>query len=250
MVRKFTSIREASEAAVLIIIEVARKAVADKGFCTLILAGGSTPELTYQLLTEPTSARQIPWEQCYFFWGDERWLPPSHPDSNFALVHESLLARVNVPKGNIFPIPSGEGTPGEAAELYEKRLRDFFQDRLPTAAGHHSAAGGFPTFDMALMGMGPDGHTASLFPGSSLLTEQKKWVVAVPEATGSPPVARVTLTLPVFNQAANVLFLVAGSDKLKILETISAIPQEAAERYPAARVRPAGNLVWLAAEKG
>jgi 6-phosphogluconolactonase len=250
MVRKFASVREASEAAVSIIIAVARRAAADRGFFSLVLAGGTTPGLTYRLLAEPAHARQIPWQQCYFFWGDERWLPLSHPDSNFALVHETLLDKVKVPTRNIFPIPTGEGTPGEAAALYEKRLRFFFRKRLPAATKRGNARGNFPTFDLALLGMGPDGHTASLFPGSPLLEEQNKWVVDVPEATGSPPVARITLTLPVFNRAANVLFLVAGSDKLKILETIRASPQEAAERYPAARVRPAGNLVWLAAEKG
>jgi 6-phosphogluconolactonase len=177
-------------------------------------------------------------------------LPLSHPDSNFALVHETLFTRINVPERNIFPIPTGEGTPGEAAALYEKRLRDFFRDRLPAAAKCGSGTGDFPAFDLALLGMGTDGHTASLFPGSPLLAEQNKWVVAVPEATGSPPVARITMTLPVFNRAVNVLFLIAGKDKLKILETIKARPQEAGERYPAARVRPAGNRVWLAAEKG
>ena len=146
-------------------------------------------------------------------------------------------------------MPTEERSPEKAARLYEKRLRDFFQDRMPPPSKHGSGTDDFPPFDLVLLGMGPDGHTASLFPGSPHVEEKNKWVVAVPEATGSPPVARITLTLPVFNRAANVLFLVAGKDKLEILETISNRPRDAGERYPAARVRPAGNLFWLAAEK-
>ena len=176
MVRKFANVRKASEAAVQIIIAVARKAITEKGFFSLILAGGSTPRLTYQLLAEPASARQIPWQQCYFFWGDERWLPLSHPDSNFALVHETLFARVNVPTSNIFPMPTEERSPEKAARLYEKRLRDFFQDRMPPPSKHGSGTDDFPPFDLVLLGMGPDGHTASLFPGSPHLEEKNKWV--------------------------------------------------------------------------
>jgi 6-phosphogluconolactonase/glucosamine-6-phosphate isomerase/deaminase len=134
--------------------------------------------------------------------------------------------------------------------MYEKHLRDFFYANPLAEMRNIAEDMTVPSFDLALLGMGTDGHTASLFPGSLLLEEKKKWVAAVPDGTGSPPVARITLTLPVLNQAKNILFLISGSKKKEILDTILARPAEAEELYPAARIRPAGNLEWLVAEKG
>jgi len=249
MLQEFADIRQASIAAVELIVDVARTAVLEKGFCTIVLAGGSTPQQTYELLSEPDNAEQMPWQQSHFFWGDERWVASTHPDSNFFMAQKSLLSKVHIPLQNIHQIPTGLTKPEVSADMYEKHLRDFFhsvpREEINSIAEEMTA----PSFDLVLLGMGPDGHTASLFPGSNILEEKKKWVAAVPEGEGAPPVARVTLTLPVLNQARNILFLISGSRKRKILETLLTKPEEAEKLYPAGRIKPAGNLVWIVAEK-
>ena len=133
--------------------------------------------------------------------------------------------------------------------MYEKYLRDFFQSKPLTETASISEKTIFPSFDFILLGMGPDGHTASLFPNSNILKEKKKWVAAVKKDTGSPPVPRITLTLPVLNQAKNILFLFSGSTKKKILDTILDQPEVAETIYPAAQVKPRGNLTWIFAEE-
>ena len=250
MLQEFTDIRQASLAAVKHIVNIAGSAVLDKGFCTIVLAGGSTPQQTYELLSAPENAGQMPWQQSHFFWGDERWVTSTHPDSNFALAHKSFLSRVNIPPLNIHPMPTGHKSAESDAQVYEKHLRDFFSSKLLNKKRPGVKDMILPSFDLVILGMGTDGHTASLFPGSNILTEEKKWVAAVPEGVGSPPVPRITLTLPVLNQAKNILFLVAGSKKRGILDTILTRREEAEMLYPAARIKPAGNLVWIAAEKG
>jgi 6-phosphogluconolactonase len=247
MVREFANIQQASSAAVKHIMDLAVSAVRDKGYCTIVLAGGSTPRRTYELLSADANAEQMPWQQSHFFWGDERWLAANHPDSNFCMADKALLSRVPIPAHNIHRITTGHKNPETGAELYEKHLRDFFHLMGRAEMKSHVEDMTIPNFDLVLLGMGTDGHTASLFPGSSLLEEKKKWVAAVPEGAGSPPVARITLTLPLLNGAENVVFLISGSRKRAILDTILTRPKEAEELYPAARIKPAGNLIWLAA---
>jgi len=248
MVREFTNIRQASIAAVEHMIDLAGKTVMKRDLCTIVLAGGSTPQLTYELLGAPANAEQMPWQQSHFFWGDERWLDSTHPDSNFALARKTFLAKVHIPPQNVHPIPTGLTDPQAGAERYEKHLRDFFHAN--SLVGMHSGGEvmAVPSFDLVLLGMGTDGHIASLFPGSNLLEEKRRWVAAVPEGAGSPPCARITLTLPVLNQAKNILFLISGSRKREILDTILRRPEKAEKLYPAARIKPAGNLIWLVAE--
>jgi 6-phosphogluconolactonase len=250
MIREFTDIQQASSEAVRHILDLARSAVLDKGFCTIVLAGGSTPQLTYEILSSPPQAEQMPWQHCHFFWGDERWVASMHPDSNFSMADKALLSKVPVPPRNIHRIVTEYQNPDIGAEMYEKHLHHFFHQTLPAATKTPASREPVPGFDLVLLGMGTDGHTASLFPGSPLLEERKKWVVPVPAGTGDPPVARITLTLPVLNRARNVLFLISGSKKKAILKTILSRPDEAQRLYPAARVKPAGNLVWLAAAEG
>lgn len=248
MVRKFGNIRQASIAAVEYIIDTAESAIKGKGFCSIVLAGGTTPQMAYGLLGLPVNAKQLHLQQSHFFWGDERWVAPDHPDSNFAMAHSTFFSKVDMPPGNIHRIPTELSNPETAAEVYEKHLRDFFRLRSLTETGETKETPSLPSFDLVLLGMGTDGHTASLFPGSDILTEKKRWVAAVPAGIGSPPVARITLTLPVLNQAKNILFLISGSKKRAILETILARPTEAERLYPAARIKPAGALAWLVAE--
>jgi 6-phosphogluconolactonase len=249
LVQQFDNLEHLSIAAVDKILRIANSAVFKKGFCTIVLAGGRTPQLTYKLLSEPSRADQMPWQQSHFFWGDERWVSSTHPDSNFSMAHKTLFSKVHIPPENIHQIPTGHQDPGTGAEMYEKHLRDFFHSKPLTETIRISENITFPSFDLVLLGMGTDGHTASLFPGSNFLQEKKKWVAAVKGETGSPPVPRITLTLPVLNQAKNILFLLSGSKKWEIINTFLDGQEVSESAYPAAHVKPRGNLIWIVAEK-
>ena len=248
-VRQFKDLEQASITVVQQIINCARSAVSEKGFCTIVLAGGKTPRRAYELLSKPPSADQMPWQQSHFFWGDERWLASNHPDSNFSMAWDALFSKVHIPPQNIHQISTGHNTPEIGAEIYENHLRDFFHSKPLSETVRVAENITFPSFDLALLGMGTDGHTASLFPGSNLLEEEKKWVTAINKNTGSPPVSRITLTLPVFNQAENIVFLLSGGLKREILDTILKKPERAEMLYPAAQVKPRGSLLWIVAEK-
>ena len=248
-VRQFKDLEQASITVVQQIINCARSAVSEKGFCTIVLAGGKTPRGTYELLSKHSSADQMPWQQSHFFWGDERWLASNHLDSNFSMAWDALFSKVHIPPQNIHQISTGHNTPEIGAEIYEKHLRDFFHSKPLSETVRVAKNITLPSFDFALLGMGTDGHTASLFPGSNLLEEEKKWVTAINKNTGSPPVSRITLTLPVFNQAENIVFLLSGGLKREILDTILKKPERAEMLYPAAQVKPRGSLLWIVAEK-
>jgi 6-phosphogluconolactonase len=250
MVQQFKNIEQASIAVADQIMNIANSAVSDKGFCTIVLAGGRTPQQTYELLSKPPRAEQMDWHQSHFFWGDERWLASDHPDSNFFMAHRALFSKVHIPPHNIHQIPAGHQAPENGAEMYEKHLRDFFHSKSLTESSNNSENITFPSFDLVLLGMGTDGHTASLFPGSNFLAEKEKWVTAVDGSKGSPPIPRITLTLPVLNQAKNILFLISGNKKGAILKKITDQPEEAKKLYPAAHVNPAGSLTWVVAEQG
>jgi 6-phosphogluconolactonase len=182
------------------ILLVAQNAVAENGRFTLALAGGTTPRLLYQLLTTPPWINQIPWAKTHIFWGDERCVPPDHPDSNYRMAQGTLLDNLPALAG-IHRI-KGELPPTEAADEYQVQLRSVFGDALPR-------------FDMMLQGMGADGHTASLFPETRALGETERWVVANQVPTLGT--WRITLTYPVLNHARNMIFLVAGADKADTL---------------------------------
>ena len=193
------------------------------------LSGGSTPRRLYDLLAGEPYASRMPWERIHLFWGDERTVPPDHADSNFGAAQAALLSRVPVPPGNIHRI-QGELEPARAAEQYEAELRRVF--RLEDGA--------LPRFDLVFLGMGPDGHTASLFPGSEALAETHRLVVA--PWIGKVGAHRVTLTCPVLNSSAFIMFLVAGADKAGVLREVLEGP---GGRYPAQFIRPAdGELHW------
>ena len=210
---------------------LADDAIRERGVFRVALAGGSTPKASYQLLAGEAFAGQIDWQRVQVFWGDERMVPAEHADSNYRMAKEALLDKVPIPTANIYAM-RGELKPEEAAEDYEHKLGTVF-------------GGENVVFDLVLLGMGTDGHTASLFPESSLLDETVRWVASVPEPTGNPPVPRITLTLPVINQARLVLFLVSGSGKRRVVKAILDDPLEAAKHYPAARVHPRGKTIWF-----
>jgi len=207
--------------------ELALGAVAARGRCAIALAGGYTPERTYSLWA---SDFPLPWKQAHFFWGDERYVPPDDPHSNFRMFKEALLNRVAIPAENVHPMPTGFPKPEDAASVYEHTLREFF-------------ASGPPAFDLILLGLGGEGHTASLFPGSPALTEKNRWVAAVDVPV--EPHLRLTLTPPVLNCARNVFFLVSGAGKSEVIASLAKEPELAAKRYPAAHVQPQGRVVWF-----
>ena len=234
----FQHLSDLSRAAAEFICELAEARIKDKNIFTLVLSGGSTPRLLYEELASQPIASRIDWQHTHLFWGDERFLPPDHPDSNFSLAFTSLISTVDLPPENINRVPTEIGSAQAAAEGYEKTLREFF----PPAGGSEQEPY-FPSFDVVLLGLGQDGHTASLFPGEAALEEMERWVLAVDGAKASPPVERVTLTLPAINKAGYVIFLASGSNKREVFQQVVNNPETSA--YPAAKVKPSGRLLWF-----
>ncbi len=225
----FPDIDSLSRAAAERFVSLSKAAILSRGRFATALSGGSTPRLLYSLLGSSPCSENIDWKRVHLFWVDERCVDPSSADSNYKLVAETMLLNVSVPEENIHRI-RGEIAPRAAAALYEHELRKFF------------AASGKPVFDLVILGAGVDGHTASLFPGSASLQERTREVV--PVYREKPAIDRVSLTLPVLNQAANVLFLVAGNDKADILYEVLKSGNQG--QYPAGRVQPdEGTLAWF-----
>lgn len=231
-IRILTTPQELFGAAAEETVRAANEAVAQRGRFSIALAGGSTPKSLYNLLA--TNARNsLPWDRMFFFWGDERHVPPTDPDSNYRMADESMLSKIPVAPGNVFRIKTENPDAAAVAEDYEQTLRKFFA----------LTAGQFPRFDLILLGMGPDGHTASLFPGTAALQEKSRLVVA--NWVEKMKASRITLTLPVLNAAAEVAFVVSGTDKAPALHGV--LESDApGEQYPAKLVRPSnGKLIWL-----
>ena len=221
-----------AEAAAQAIAACAVEAVAARGRFTVALAGGSTPRETYQRLARPPLRDHMPWDRTWVFFGDERGVAPDHPDSNYRMANQALLAKVPIPAKQVARVRGEAEDPEDAAAEYGRRLSEVFECKR----------GGLPRFDLILLGMGVDGHTGSLFPGSPVLKEVFRSVAAVHAGAASIP-QRFTFTLPVFNAAARVMFLVAGSEKAKVLK---AVLKEPSSGLPAALVRPTdGRLTWL-----
>ncbi len=231
-IRVLTTPQDLFAAAAEEIVRLANEAVAERGRFTIALSGGSTPKSLYTLLA--TNARtMLPWERMFFFWGDERHVPPTDPDSNYRMANEAMLSKVSVPPANVFRVPAENPEAATVAKEYESTLKRFFQ----------TEAGQFPRFDLILLGMGPDGHTASLFPGTAGLAERSRWVIA--NWVEKLKTHRLSFTLPVLNAARCVAFLVSGTDKAQVLKSVL---QEnvAGEQYPAKMVQPVdGRLVWF-----
>jgi 6-phosphogluconolactonase len=230
--RKLTTPQDLFQAAAEEILRAAADAIAQRGRFTIALSGGSTPRNLYTLIAANASA-SLPWDQMFFFWGDERHVPLNDPDSNYRMAKETLLSKVPIPPANIFPVPAENPDAAAAAQAYEETLRKFFA----------LAPGDFPRFDLILLGMGPDGHMASLFPETAALQEKSRLVVAnwVEKLNNS----RITFTLPVLNAARCVAFLVSGADKAAVLHEVLE-GKAPGEKYPSKLVRPsAGKLIWF-----
>jgi 6-phosphogluconolactonase len=197
----------------------------------ICLTGGSSPKQLYQLLATDAYRSRIPWDRVHWFIGDERFVPADDPRNNMGMARQIFLDRC-APVANIHPIPTDTVNPEEAARSYESELKSFY--------GANELESGRPLFDVVLMGVGPDGHTASLFPDYPAIEETGRWVVGVPKAPVEPFVPRVTLTLPALSSCREMLFEVSGSDKRAILTRVLA-----GENLPANRAHATGETVWL-----
>lgn len=204
-------------------------ALATKGPVRVSLSGGSTPKALFALLASDEFIGRFPWSQVFWYWGDERFVPYDHPESNYRMTREAMLDKAPVPPGHVHPVPV-DGTPEEAAARYERTLQ--------TAYGAEVLDPAKPLFDITLLGLGPDGHTASLLPGEPVLEERKRWTAAV--SHGRPEV-RITMTYPAIESSRGVAFLVAGKEKAAMFGAIRAGGSD----VPAARVEPVGELVWF-----
>jgi 6-phosphogluconolactonase len=208
------------------VVARARASTNSFGFC---LSGGSTPKRLYELLAQPPLVGQMPWERVHLFFGDERFVPRDHPDSNYRMADHAMIAHVPIPPQNVHGMPV-EGTPEEAAEHYEHLLQAMY--------GAHELDPARPLFDVTLLGLGEDGHTASLFPNTPVLRERHAWVASV---IGAKPEPRLTLTYPVIASSRAVAFLIAGAGKREMLERLQARDPA----LPASHVEPVGELLYL-----
>jgi 6-phosphogluconolactonase len=204
-------------------------ALAANGPFRVSLSGGSTPKTLYELLASEDFWLRFPWQRVFWYWGDERFVPFDHPESNFRMAREAMLSKAPVPPENIHPVPV-DGSPEEAALRYERTLQEAYGGPVLDPSK--------PLFDITLLGLGPDGHTASLLPGDAVLQERKRWVAAV--SHGRPEV-RITMTYPAIESSRQVAFLVTGEEKAAIVDAIRA----GGSQVPAARVKPIGDLIWF-----
>ncbi|MFQ5736094.1 MAG: 6-phosphogluconolactonase [Thermodesulfobacteriota bacterium] len=225
----YDTAQELFRSAARVLLELCNEEISRKGFFTVVLSGGSTPSGLYELLASGEFRSRVPWKDVHLFWGDERCVDPGHPDSNYGMAERVLLSKVPVPEGNLHRM-RGEAEPEAAARGYEEEIRGFFG---------RMGVEGPPSFDLLLLGLGTDGHTLSLFPGTPALAETERLVVALPVGGGF----RLTMTLPLVNNARTAVFLVTGQRKAEILRRVM---EEDGARMPAQSVRPSsGNRLWL-----
>lgn len=214
------------ERSLALVLAQMQQAISLRDRCTIALSGGSTPEPLYEAIAD----QDLPWDKIHVFWGDERYVPPDHPDSNQGMARRAWLDKVNIPPANIHPMPTDSSDPAVDAQKHEAHLREFFQ--IPE--------GEFPALDIVLLGMGDDGHTASLFPHTEALQVRDR-LVTVGNKDGQP---RLTFTAPLINQARWVIFVVAGASKQPALAQVFA-PQGDDMSYPSRLIEPVGELWWL-----
>lgn len=231
--RRFADAGRLAEAAANYVVEVARAAITARGRFALALAGGSTPRKLYELLATPPYSEKMPWDKFRFFWGDERAVPPDHEDSNFRLANEALLSKLRIASAQIHRMQAERADLENAAVDYEAEIARVFDVDLD---------GEPPRFDLVLLGMGADGHTASLFPYTEAAREETRWVISnyVPKLDSF----RLTLTARILNKAAHVLFLITGADKAEALAQVLEGERDPL-RLPAQLIQPElGELVW------
>lgn len=227
-IRDFTDVKSAYQFAAGLVVQT----LIGNGTATVTLAvsGGSSPIRLFELLAQASQTRKILWERVVICWVDERMVLPDHAYSNYGLAKKWLLNSAPLSPGQVFPMRTDYPSPDAAAQAYEQTLRTLFCDQE------------FPRFDLILLGMGSDGHIASLFPGDPALKENTRWVAAVPDPGMDPLVPRLTLTLPVLNQAKRIIALVPGAGKRDAFMDASTNPKS---ELPAALLAPLGEIFWL-----
>jgi 6-phosphogluconolactonase len=230
----YENAKELAWAAALRFASLAEQATKERGRFAVALSGGSTPKVLFAILAEKPFADALPWQAIHFFWGDERCVPPDHPDSNYRMAHETLLSKVGIPRENIFRVPTEDEDKTRAAANYSETIRQFFNP---------PATDPLPRFDLVFLGMGADGHTASLFPGTSALRVEDG--IAIANYVEKLQTHRITLTAATINHAENVIFLVAGEDKAATLKEVLEGEYQP-EKYPSQLIRPVnGELLWM-----
>jgi 6-phosphogluconolactonase len=229
--RKIIAVADPAALAKAAADRVLARIAANAARVAICLAGGSSPKQLYQLVATEAYRNRIPWDRVHWFVGDERFVPAADPLSNIAMMRGAFLDRC-APAANIHPIPTDGADPQEAARRYERELKSFYgANELDLAR---------PLFDVVLLGVGPDGHTASLFPGYPAVAETRRWVIEVPKANVEPFVPRVTLTLPALGSCREMLIEASGAGKRPILTRVFA-----GEDLPANRVHSTGETIWL-----
>jgi 6-phosphogluconolactonase len=222
--------REAAE----FIVWLAEQTISSGGPFRIALSGGSTPRRLYETLSSPTFRKQVAWPSVEFYFGDERCVPPNHLESNFRMAQETLFEPLSISSDHIFRMPGEADDPDAAAQRYETVIRGRFKAPAPS----------WPRFDMILLGLGNDGHTASLFPHTGALQEARRAIVSTQSPKGVP--GRLTFTLPLINHAAVVVFIVTGGGKASVTKAVLENNGAEATRYPAKLVRPVnGRLIWF-----
>jgi len=221
---------DAEDMAMRAALWLAARIVVATGPFALSLAGGSTPKRVYELLASPAFSNYIDWSKVHLFWSDERCVPADHADSNYRMVHDAMIAHVPIPADNVHKVPVEAGSPEQVAQLYEEELRRFYGAKALDPAR--------PLFDVTLLGLGPDGHTASLFPTTAALDERQSWVTSI---VGVKSEARISLTFPAIEASGAILFLVAGEEKRTALAGVLAHDQS----LPAARLNTAAPVLWF-----
>ncbi len=233
-IQVFPTLEELSHKAAAIFVDMSKKSIASKEKFSVAVSGGSTPRRFYSLLSSDPYRKRVSWHHVYFFWVDERCVPRDHEDSNFRVVFKTLLSKLSIPEDNINRI-KGEAGPEKGAREYEEIIRKFF------------GKAGLPAFDLIILGIGEDGHIASIFPGSKALKKTAKLVV--PVYTEKTQKHRITLTLPVLNNGSRIIILAAGSSKAGILHEILC-KSDRMKQYPAGLIQPLrGSILWLVDEE-
>ena len=233
-IRIAPSLHEWAQDVAAVIVSVGERAIRSNGRFLLALSGGSTPKTLYQVLATPEWKARLDWSRTIFLFGDERCTPPDHPDSNFKMAHSALFQPLNIHTDHIVRMKGEHENPSAAAQEYEETLRSLTKSSPPQ----------IPVIDLVLLGLGDDGHTASLFPGTAALQEQTKIVTVGHAPSGIR--ARLTLTVGALNHAAVVLFLVTGTSKAHMVHRVLEPESEADRSLPAARISPgSGQLIWM-----
>ncbi len=240
IVEHCSNLEAIGEAAASYVYELYKDAVAQKGTFTLVLSGGKTPEVLHKKLASLDFRDRISWDKVHVFVGDERYVPKGHPESNFGMAERTLLSHIPIPKENLFPIPTEAETVAEAAKLYEERLKHFFH-------GSDSVIGSppMPVFDLILLGLGKDGHAASLFLDRFIDPKGESWVESVTIPASYPTRERITMTLPVLNSAAHIAFLITGENKKDTLIEVLDGASPGNEKYAAQLIKPRSDIMWF-----